>query len=189
VVVRSTQRSVSREKQRPVGRGRPAALRGYRRILVPVLDNPESERAIAVACRLAADRHASITVLTVIEVPPLLPLDAHMTDEEGDARQLLNRAEAVGASYGVRLSARILRAREADSAIIEQAGAVEAEVIVIGGARKTRRSVRAPVFGRTIQHVLKKASCRVMVIAANAKVNAGATQQRAIGRHASGSRR
>lgn len=127
---------------------------------------------MAVACRLAADHHASITVVTVIEVPPLLPLDAHMTDEEEDARQVLNRAEAVGASYGLTLSARILRAREADSAIIKQAGTVEAEVIVIGGARKLRRSARAPVFGRTIQNVLKKARCRVMVVAASADVEA-----------------
>jgi nucleotide-binding universal stress UspA family protein len=127
---------------------------------------------MAIACRLAADSQASITVVTVVEIPPLLPLDAYVTEEEEDARQMLHRAEAVGASYGVRLSTRILRAREAESAIVEQAEATAADVVVIGGARKRCPSARAPVFGRTIQHVLKKAPCRVLVVAAKADVNA-----------------
>jgi nucleotide-binding universal stress UspA family protein len=185
VVASSAKRRVSREKSHRVERARPRVLHGYHRILVPVLDNPESQKAMAVACRLAADRHASITVVTVIEVPPLLPLDAHMTDEEENARQVLNRAEAVGAPYGVSLSARIVRAREAQSAIVEQAEAVEAEVIVIGGARKNRRSPRAPIFGETLQHVLKSAPCRVMVVASKADVNTGSRKiARAKPRHA-----
>jgi nucleotide-binding universal stress UspA family protein len=146
-------------------------------ITVTKFDSPrgsaqESQRATAIACRLAADRQASITLVTVIEVPPLLPLDAYMTDEEEDARQMLNRAEAVGASYGVSLSTRILRAREAESAIVEQAEAIAADVVVIGSARTSRQSTRASVFGRTIHHVLKKAPCRVMLVAAKADVNA-----------------
>jgi nucleotide-binding universal stress UspA family protein len=172
MVARSAKRRVSRDQGRQLARQRPPVLRGYRRILVPVLENPESEKAIDVACRLAADRHCSISVITVIEVPPLLPLDAHMTDEEEDAREVLRRAEAVGAPYGVRMSVRILRARDAESSIVEEAEATGAQVVVIGGVRKLRRSARAPVFGRTIQNVLKKARCRVMVVAASADVEA-----------------
>jgi len=187
VVARSAKRRVSKEKSRRVERGRPQVLHGYHRILVPFLENAESEKAMAMACRLAADRHGSITVVTVIEVPSLLPLDAHMTDEEKGARELLSRAEAVGASYGVRISARVLRAREAESAIVEQAEALAAEVIVIGSARKTRRSARAPIFGRTIQHVLKKAPCRVMVVAGLSGVKVGASRTAtANSRHSAG---
>lgn len=136
----------------------------YRRILVPVVDNTESERALDLACRLAAERHASITAVSVIEVAPFLPLDAHMLEEEDDAHRLLDRAEAVVASYGIPVSPGILRAREAATAIVEQARAVGAELVVIGGSRRLRRGGHAPVFGRTVQGVLTKAPCRVMVI-------------------------
>jgi nucleotide-binding universal stress UspA family protein len=63
-----------------------------RNLLVPIADNPESERAMDVACRLATDRGATITVVNVVEVPAVLPLAAHMTEEEAAAHRLLERA-------------------------------------------------------------------------------------------------
>jgi nucleotide-binding universal stress UspA family protein len=39
-------------------------------------------------------------------------------------------------------------------------------MIVIGAARKERAPRSAAVFGSTVEHVLKKAPCRVMVIGA-----------------------
>jgi Universal stress protein family len=53
--------------------------------------------------------------------------------------------------------------------IVEQAEAIEAEMVVIGCARNTRRSAQAAIFGATIQEILKKTSCRVMVIASPPK--------------------
>jgi APA family basic amino acid/polyamine antiporter len=139
--------------------------RGYRRILVPMLGNPESERAIHVACRLAAERHAAITVVTVIEVPPLLPLDARMTEEETEARRLHDRATATADAYGVAVVSRTVRAREAGPAILEQLEERDAELVVIGATRKIRSNKRATPFGRTVQQVLRKAPCRVLLAA------------------------
>src|SRR6266540_1391569 len=102
--------------------------RGYRRLLVPILGNPESERAIQVAYRLAAERHASITVVTVIEVPPLLPLDARMTEEEAEARRLHDRATAIADAYGVAVVSSTVRARDAGTAILEQLEESDAEL-------------------------------------------------------------
>jgi basic amino acid/polyamine antiporter, APA family len=144
----------------------PAVERGYRRLLVPLLANPESERAIEVACRLAAERHASITAVTVIEVPSLLPLDARMTDEEADARRLHGRATAIADAYGVTLVSRTVRARDAGTAILEELEKSDAELVVIGAARKIRVNKRATAFGRNVQHVLRKAPCRVLLVAA-----------------------
>jgi APA family basic amino acid/polyamine antiporter len=140
--------------------------RGYRRLLVPMLGNPESERAIQVACRLAAERHAAITVVTVIEVPPLLPLDARMTDEEAEARRLHDRATAIADAYGVAVVSRTVRAREAGPAILEQLEKSDAELVVIGATHKIRTNKRATAFGRNVRHVLRKAPCRVLLVAA-----------------------
>jgi nucleotide-binding universal stress UspA family protein len=145
---------------------RPSVSLGYRRILVPIVSNPESERAMDVACRLAAERHCSIIAANVIEVPPELPLDAHMVEEEEDARDLLERAHAVGETYGVDVSTSVLRGREAGTELVEHATATRAEIVVIGGARKSRGGIGAPIFRTTVLDVLRKAPCRVMVIAA-----------------------
>jgi APA family basic amino acid/polyamine antiporter len=150
----------------PAHRRVAAVLRGYGRLLVPMLDNPESERAVEVACRLAAERHASITLVTVIEVPPQLPLDAHMTEEEGEARLLHRGATAIADAYGVSVVSRTVRAREAGTAILAELERTEAELVVIGATRKTRADKRRTSFGRNVQHVLRKAPCRVLLVAA-----------------------
>jgi nucleotide-binding universal stress UspA family protein len=138
---------------------------GYRRILVPIAGNPESEKAMDVACRIAAARSGVITAVAVVEVPALLPLDAHMTDEESRAHQILERAAAIADSYGVGVSTRRVRAREAASAILDQAALRACEIIVLGAPRR-RRPTHGPIFGSTVEHVLKRAPCRVMLIGA-----------------------
>jgi nucleotide-binding universal stress UspA family protein len=140
----------------------PPAL-GFRNLLVPISDNVESEQAMDTACRLAADRGATVAVVNVVEVPPVLPLDAHMTSEETVAHRLLARAAAIGESYGVTPVPRILRARTAAEVIVLQAEQRGTELIVIGAPRKRRRA-----FGSTVEHVLRKAPCRVLVIGAAA---------------------
>ena len=80
---------------------------------MPVVEGAESERALELACRLAGDSGANVVAVAVVEVPPLLPLDAHMLDEERVALELLTRAGATADSYGVTLLPRILRARSA----------------------------------------------------------------------------
>jgi nucleotide-binding universal stress UspA family protein len=101
----------------------------------------------------------------VIEIPPMLPFDAHMLEEEDDAHRLLDQVEALGASYGVSVSPRIVRARETAGAIVDQASRVRAELILIGVPRPTRRSLDGRMFRNGIEDVLRGAPCPVMVIA------------------------
>ena len=134
---------------------------GFRYLLVPVSDNGESERAMDVACRLAADHGATITVVNVVEVPPVLPLGAHMKEEEAEAHRLLERASSVADMYGVNVVPRLLRARDPAHAIVSETEERRTEILVIGAPRRRRAG-----FGPTVEHVLKKAGCRVMVIEA-----------------------
>jgi nucleotide-binding universal stress UspA family protein len=143
-----------------------ASTLGYRRILVPIGGNPESEKAMDVACRMAEARSGIITAVAVVEIPPLLPLDAHMLDEEARAHKLLDRASSVTASYGVAVSTRRVRARDAAAAILEQAAIGKCEIIVLGAPRKRPATRGTSIFGTTVEHVLKRASCRVMLIGA-----------------------
>jgi basic amino acid/polyamine antiporter, APA family len=136
----------------------------FRAIVVPVVRSAESEEALVAAARLAADRRATVAIVTVIEVPLELPLDGEMPDAELEANDLLDEARALVESYGVRVVTRLLRARRAGPAIVEDAAGRDAELIVMGGKRGLARG-RKPIFGRTIDYVLKNSPCRVLLAA------------------------
>lgn len=149
-------------------RARAGAAVAYRRILVPVLDREISEHAVALACRLAAERRNTVTALYVVEVPVELPLDAHMLAEEAQAKDVLAEAAAIGDLYGVSVSGKVVRGRSAGEAIAAGAAAAGTEIIVLSAPRK-RAGLTRKVFGTTVDAVLRHAPCRVMVAAAAAR--------------------
>jgi basic amino acid/polyamine antiporter, APA family len=137
----------------------------YRRIVVPLALDDDSDVSISLAAELAAEARASITAVVVIEVPAELPLAAHMKDEEAAAGTALERARAISAGYGVRLRARVIRSRARGEAIVTEADAVGADLIVVRAPRTGRLGGHAPLFGKTVDYVLRHASCRVLVAA------------------------
>jgi nucleotide-binding universal stress UspA family protein len=152
-----------RQEREPTPRARQVA---YHRVLVPLGSEREVAQAMEVACRLAADRHAAVTALSVIEVPPELPLAAQMPEEEKEARSRTAQARAVAELYGVSLATRVRYARSAGEAIVEEATDAASEIIVIGAPRTpSTQSRRAPGFGKTVDFVLKHAPCRIVVAA------------------------
>jgi APA family basic amino acid/polyamine antiporter len=135
----------------------------YRTIVVPVLRTAESEEALVAAARLAAERRATIAIVTVVEVPLELSPDTLMEEAEREANDALDDAQALVESYGVRAVTRLARARRAGPAIVREAAERNAELIVVGAPRRVRRG--GPVFGRTVDYVLKNAPCRVLIAA------------------------
>jgi APA family basic amino acid/polyamine antiporter len=138
----------------------PSAELAYHRLLVPLLAG-SSRRAIAVACRLAAERGASVTTLAVIEVPLDIPLDANLPDEEHEANVLLDEARVVTEAYGVDSVVRLVRARSAGRGIVDEALARHTEIVVIEAPRRHRAG--KPIFEKPVDFVLKHAPCRVLL--------------------------
>ena len=136
----------------------------YRRIIVPIVPGRPSDDALDVACRLAAERGARVIALSVIEVPLELPVDAELPGEERQANDELDEAVAIGDTYGVRVVGRLVRGRSASTEIVREAERRGAEIIVLGSPRK-RLTRRRGVFGSTVDRVLRRAPCRVMVTA------------------------
>jgi APA family basic amino acid/polyamine antiporter len=148
----------------------PAIALEYRSILVPVKPGRESEEAIDFACRLAAQRRASIAAVSVVVVPMELPLDAELPEAEAAANEALDAAVAIGELYGVDVIGRLLRARRPGRAIVREAELRQTEIIVLGAPR-TDRPQRA-IFSETVDFILKNAPCRVMVVAGKKAVAA-----------------
>jgi APA family basic amino acid/polyamine antiporter len=143
----------------------PALALEYRRLLVPVVSGQPSDDALDVACSLAAERGARIVALNVLEVPLGRPLDDDLAELEDAANDELDEAIAIGDSYGVRVLDRLVRARSAGPAIVEEAEQRGTEIIVIGTPRKSISAAQRAVFGRTVDYVLRHAPCRVLVAA------------------------
>jgi len=137
----------------------------YRTILVPILRTAESEEALVAAARLASERRATIVILHVLEVPLDKPLDADLHEQEEAAYQILDEAQALLEGYaGVRIVSRLVRARSAGPAIVEEAAPRDAEVIILGASRSRVRGGK-PIFGRTVDYVLRNSPTRVLVVA------------------------
>jgi APA family basic amino acid/polyamine antiporter len=147
----------------PVEYGKAAALE-FRSILVPIAPGYASDEAMDFACRLAAERRASIIAFTAIEVPLELPLDTVLPDEVREANEQLDEARAIGDSYGVRVIGRIARTRNIGRAIVDEAIRRNSEIIVMAGPRRVRlQRGRRQIFGDAVDFVLRHAPCRVMV--------------------------
>jgi APA family basic amino acid/polyamine antiporter len=140
----------------------PGAALEYRNILVPVKPGRESEEAIDFASRLATERRASIVALAVVVVPLELPVDSDDAVEARRAYDALDSANAIAELYGVDVTERLIRARSAGRAIVDEATRRNSEIIVMGAPRSERRG---GVFSDTVDFVLKHAPCRVMVAA------------------------
>ena len=133
----------------------------YRRIVVPIAGDDDSESGVALAAQLAPERGAAITAVFVIEVPAALPLDAHMLAEEGVARAALEQAHSIAAARGVRLNERVCRARARGEAIVAAAEEADADLIVMRAVPHERKRL----FGHTADYVLRHAGCRVLITA------------------------
>jgi APA family basic amino acid/polyamine antiporter len=137
----------------------------YRTILVPVLRTAESEEALVAAARLSSERRARIVILHVLEVPLDKPLDAEFPERVQVADQILDEAEALLETYaGVQIISRLERARSAGPAIVAEATRLDAEVVILGAPRSKVKGGK-PIFGRTVDYVLRNAPTRVAVVA------------------------
>jgi APA family basic amino acid/polyamine antiporter len=133
------------------------------RILVPMKLGVIGEEMLATAVRLATEPRSEIEALHVIRVPLEQPLDAPMLDEDERAEASIAEAKLLGADHGVTVDGTIVRARAIGPAIVERAFEVDADLIVLGSAPRWRRQAR--FFSPTVDYVLRKAPCEVLIVA------------------------
>ena len=132
-------------------------------ILVPMKLGAIGEEMIATAVKLAEDRRAHVEALYVIRVPLDQPLKAELHDQEEAAAASLAEARILGSDHGVEVEGETIRARSIGDAIIQEATRRGTDLIVLGSAPRWRRQSR--FFSPTVEFVLRKAPCEVLVVA------------------------
>ncbi len=132
-----------------------------KRILVAASGNGADEEVVKLACNLAKKSKAEVYVVYVIEVKRSLPLDAVIESEIQKAEEVLTRAEDIAAERDYEVETDLIQAREAGSAIVDEAMERDVDLILMGLTYKTRFGVFD--LGRAVPHVLKEAPCRVLL--------------------------
>ncbi len=132
-------------------------------ILVPMKLGLIGEEMIAVAIKLAQEQNSTVEALHVIRVPLDKPLDAELPAEEQRAAESLSEAALLGHEHGVNVVVNTVRARSIGDAIVREAVLRAVDLIVLGSAPRWRRQSR--FFSPTVEYVLKKAPCEVLIVA------------------------
>jgi APA family basic amino acid/polyamine antiporter len=136
---------------------------GFHRILVPMKIGIIGDEMLATAVRLAADQNAEVRALHVIRVPLDQSLDAPLTEQGRRADESIEGAKELGADFDVAVEGTTIRARAIGAAIVEHAVEIDADLIVLGSAPRWRRQAR--FFSPTVDYVLRKAPCEVLIVA------------------------
>jgi len=131
------------------------------RIVVPVQGDVISNRVIALASQMAKYRGATMDVLYIIEVPYALPINASMEDEETLAKTAFVRAAKIADRYGVKITRRVERARQAGPGIVQYARQNNADLLLMGDVPKASRG--GTRFARSVEYVFENAPCEVII--------------------------
>jgi APA family basic amino acid/polyamine antiporter len=133
------------------------------RILVPMKIGLIGEEMLATAIKLAQERGSAVEALHVIRVPLEAPLESVLERAEERAAESLEEAQALGAENGVEVIGETVRARSIGEAIVDEARKRDVDLIVLGSAPRWRRQSR--FFSPTVEYVLRRAPCEVLVVA------------------------
>ena len=132
----------------------------YRSVLLAFEDDPFREETVATAARLGSQRRRGIHVISLINVPQNLPLDARLDEAESEAQAKIERAKLIA---GGRVTGHTMRVRpgQAGHAIVEEARDIDAAAVVM---QLNYRS-GTPLYSPTLRTVLGERPCRVIVAA------------------------
>ncbi len=132
----------------------------YESVLVALdASRPYAPGALATAVKVAARRRRGIYVLVTIPVPQSSPLGAALPEQEAAAQAMIEQAREQG---GRRVTGRTQRVRagSAGTVIVEAATMIRARAIVMP---LPPRTAAGTVFGKTVETVLAKRPCRVII--------------------------
>jgi nucleotide-binding universal stress UspA family protein len=138
-----------------------------RRILVPVRSPGESAEALAVAAAACSSTVNGVLCLIHIRIydPPMPRCPGRFYPETvAEARALLDDALLIVWGSGAQATTAVMDAprREVAAAIVQQASAWRADVIVL--TRRRRPAVSRMVLGSVADQVMRKTTCPVLTV-------------------------
>ena len=103
---------------------------------------------------------APIDCVYILRVPRHLPLDAHLEEEEQVGLGVLEAARIAGRRAGLKVQTRLLRARNAGAALVEEARRNRSEIIYLGTSHAPPSE---HALGPTATYLLARRPCRIVI--------------------------
>ena len=117
---------------------------------------------VYLGCQMAKGAKRKVHFVHVIEVPRTLPLKAILTEESERADRLLNAAMEIAHRVGCEAIPEVVQARDAGSAIVDEARDHHCALLLIGMVRHGNR-VQSEL-NKTVSYVLANSPCRVWLV-------------------------
>lgn len=161
----------------------------FKQVLVAVDGSPTSNRGLKAAIGLAADQHASLAIVHVVDTMasmayvgdmsyvPASYVDDMLDDLRSSGRRILGKAEGTARDAGVEATTFLVETKGGTvaEAILAQARKARADVIVLG--THGRRGLSRVLMGSDAETVLREARVPVMLVRApEAAARSGGTK-------------
>lgn len=117
---------------------------------------------VYLGCQMAKGAKRKVHLVHVIEVPRALPLKAVLTQESERADQMLNTAIGIAERVGCDAVAEVVQARDAGTAIVDEARDHNCALLLIGLVRNHNKSQSE--LNKTVSYVLANSTCRVWLV-------------------------
>ena len=135
----------------------------FRRAVIALSGGSVDNRIVRVAAELSRSSHAELVAVHVVELDWTMPLDADVAERSEEAQRVLDMAEGVAEGLHVKLESVLVQARDVGAAIVDEAEAREADLLILGMPYRTRFGGDFAV-GRAVTYALRNAPCAVWVV-------------------------
>jgi Universal stress protein family len=134
----------------------------YRRAVLGLNGSSADPLVIQLAIQLST-RDTELVALHVVEVDWRHDLDDEIPGSRELASAVLDMAEGAAERARMRMRTELLQARDVGAALVDEAVAIDADVMLLGLPYRTRLGGDFAI-GRTIPYVFQNAPCRVIVV-------------------------
>jgi nucleotide-binding universal stress UspA family protein len=135
----------------------------FRRAVIALNGGSVDASMVRLACELGRANHAELIAVHVVELDWTQPLDADVAERSEEAQRVLDAAEGIAELLHGKMESVLVQARDVGAAIVDEAAAREADLLILGLPYRTRFGGDFAV-GRAIPYALKNAPCAVWVV-------------------------
>ena len=135
----------------------------FKRAVVALSGSPVDSQIVRLALEVTRHTHAELVAVHVVELDWTQPLDADVAERSEEAQRVLDAAEAIVESLHGKLESVLVQARDVGAAIVDEAAARDADLLILGLPYRTRFGGDFAI-GRAVPYALKNAPCTVWVV-------------------------
>jgi nucleotide-binding universal stress UspA family protein len=135
----------------------------FKRAVIALSGGPSDDAIVRMAIEIGRPCHAELIAVHVVELNWTQPLDADVAERSEEAQRVLDAAEGIAEAMHCKMESVLVQARDVGAAIVDEAAARDADMLILGLPYKTRFGGDFAV-GRAVPYALKNAPCAVWVV-------------------------